>query len=248
MCFHASVTHRTEKIEKTFSVGLFDENIRSLFDKPQYHLNGFAHPNMLVIPQEKKQVLAPAVWGLVPSNKTASQIPTYYKEALKFGSGLNARSEKLFQHALYKESVLNRRCLIPITGFFEPHEYNKKKYPFYIQNSFKEPLALAGLYSVIETHITFTILTKAASPKLEQIHNSKKRQPVILNLQDVDSWLSNQLTPLDIIELIHTNYPDTFLETYPVSKDLFRSQVDSNQASILEQVSYPELGGYGTLF
>src|SRR5690606_14261035 len=131
MCFHASVSHRAEKVEKTFSVALFNDSLRSLFNKPQYHLNGFTHPNMLVVPQEKNHLLVPGIWGLVPSNKTANQITGYYKEALKYGSGLNARSEKLFQHSLYKESVLNRRCLIPITGFFEPHENNKNKYPYY---------------------------------------------------------------------------------------------------------------------
>jgi putative SOS response-associated peptidase YedK len=133
MCFHTSTTHKVNKLEEHFKVNLNSENLRPIFDKPNYHLNGFTHPNMLVIPQEKKDVLAPGVWGIVPSNKNSKEIKDYYKEAIKYGGGLNAQSEKLFQHYLYKESAMSRRCIIPVTGFFEPHEHNKKKYPFFIQ-------------------------------------------------------------------------------------------------------------------
>ncbi|TYA56690.1 SOS response-associated peptidase [Formosa maritima] len=241
MCFHTNVSQLTSKLEKSFSVALFEESIRPLFDTPQYHLNGFAHPNMLVIPQERNTVLAPGVWGIVPKQKKASEIKTYFKEATAFGGGLNARSEKIFQHFLYKESVLNKRCIIPISGFFEPHEYNKKKYPFYIHNKNEEPLALAGLYTVIDTYITFTILTKEASPQLAEIHNVKKRQPVILAEDNYQSWLTNELNELQIKELINSDCPESMLECYPVSKDVFSPKIDSNNPSIIDKVSYSEL-------
>jgi putative SOS response-associated peptidase YedK len=66
----------------------------------------------------------------VPSNKKSQEIKEYYKEAIKYGGGLNAQSEKLFQNYLYRESVMTRRCIIPVTGFFEPHEHNKKNTRF----------------------------------------------------------------------------------------------------------------------
>ena len=82
MCFHTSAFHKTKKIEKRFEVKLISEHLRPIFDQPHYHLNGFSHPNMLVIPQEKHDVLAPGVWGIVPSNKNENEIKgiveTYY--------------------------------------------------------------------------------------------------------------------------------------------------------------------------
>ncbi|MCK0179922.1 SOS response-associated peptidase [Flavobacteriaceae bacterium S0862] len=241
MCFHTSTTHKTKKLEEYFRVKLVGENLRPIFDKPSYHLNGFAHPNMLVIPQEKTDVLAPGVWGIVPSNKRAEEIKPYYKEAVKYGGGLNARSEKLFNHFIYRESVMERRCIIPVSGFFEPHDHNKKKYPFYFQNSEKQPLGLAGLYSVIDTYITFTILTKDASPLFAKIHNLKKRQPVILNENMTLNWLSPDLNEKDIKDLILEDYPESNLETYAVSKDLFSPKLDSNIEGILDKQVYPEL-------
>ena len=241
MCFHTSTTHKTKKLEAHFKVDIAGENLRPVFDKPNYHLNGFAHPNMLVIPQEKNTVMAPGVWGIVPSNKTSSEIKPYYKEAVKYGGGLNARSEKLFNHFIYRESVMERRCIIPVSGFFEPHEHNKKKYPFYIKSKNDEPLALAGLYTVIDTYITFTILTKPASPLFEKIHNVKKRQPVILDDGLAKNWLSHDLNSEDIREVIHAEYPESCLENYAVSKDLFSPKVDSNIEAIINKVEYTEL-------
>ena len=57
----------------------------------------------------------------------------YYKQQLKYGSGLNARSEKLFDYWLYEKSAFTKRCIIPVSGFFEPHEYNNKKFPIHIK-------------------------------------------------------------------------------------------------------------------
>lgn len=241
MCFHTSAFHKTKKVEKRFEVKLISEQLRPIFDHPNYHLNGFSHPNMLVIPQEKSDVLAPGVWGIVPTNKKVNEIKGYYKESVKFGGGLNAQSEKLFSHYLYRESALTRRCIIPVSGFFEPHEHLKKKYPFFIQSTNREPLALAGIYSVIDTYITFAILTKPASPLFEKIHNLKKRQPVILNDDQIHNWLAHNLDQKDIKEMVKMEYPESKLEAYTVSKDVFSPKVDSNTEISIERVEYLEL-------
>ncbi|RYH75530.1 SOS response-associated peptidase [Flavobacteriaceae bacterium 144Ye] len=242
MCFHTSQTKKTTELENRLKVKLVDESMRNYFDVPRYHMNGFSHPNMLVIPQEKSDVLAPGVWGIVPSNKTKDDIKPYFKEAVKYGGGLNARSEKIFQHFIYRNSVMEKRCVIPVSGFFEPHDYKSKKYPFHFRDKEEKPLILAGLYSLIDTVITFTILTKEASPLFAKVHNKKNRQPVILDVDNMHNWLSVDLNENDITEILNTNYSEETLEAYPVSKDLFSPKIDSNVPSILRKVEYEELG------
>jgi putative SOS response-associated peptidase YedK len=220
---------------------LHDEQLRVQFSKAQYHLNGFAHPNVLLIPQEKSNVLAPGIWGIVPQDKLANEIKAYQKEAVKFGGGLNARSEKLFEHFVYRESAMTRRCIVPVSGFFEPHTHKRKKYPFYIHQKNKEPMALAGIYTVIENFVTFAILTKAASPLFEKIHNLKKRQPLILDEVQTHNWLSSDLTETDVKTIVGFNFPESQLEAYSVSKTLFSPKTDSNIESITDKVVYDEL-------
>ena len=241
MCYHTRITESVANLENRFKASLHKESTRLLFDKPKYHLNGFAHPNMLVIPQQKPEVLAPGIWGIVPENKQPDEIKPYYKEAVKFGSGLNAQSEKLFDHFIYREVALTQRCLIPVTGFFEPHTHQKKKFPFYIHRSDHETMSLAGIYTNIGAYITFSILTKKASSLFEKIHNIKKRQPVILNPETERKWLDNSLSKAIINEIIMQPYDDELLEAYTVSKDLYNSRLESNVESIAEKVIYPEL-------
>jgi len=241
MCYQTRQIRTVKDLELRFNVGLVNENYRPTFDTPAYHLNGFAHPNMLVIPQDKPDVLAPGVWGIVPDNKQPDAIKDYYKESVRYGSGLNAQSEKLFNHFIYRYVALTQRCLIPVTGFFEPHHHLKKSYPYYIHRQDDQPLALAGIYTVIGTFITFTILTREASPLLAQIHNKRKREPVMLPKDLESSWLDPELSQADVLEHVHAPYVYDDLETYTVSKDVHNSRIDSNIETIVDRVEYPEL-------
>ncbi|MEF3077404.1 SOS response-associated peptidase [Winogradskyella poriferorum] len=241
MCFHTSTTHSVNKLEKHFKVKIVDSSMEPYFNNPTYHHNGFSHPNMLVIPQERSDVLAPGIWGIVPSYKTKDQIKEYHKEAVRYGGGLNARSEKTFDHFIYKDAIMDNRCIIPVSGFFEPHDHKGKKYPFYFKDKVDKPIALAGLYTVIDTYITFTILTKEASPLFAKIHNKKNRQPIILDEELTHNWLSVDLKETDVEDILHFNFPEDQLETYTVSKDLFSPKVNSNVDAILEKTRYSEL-------
>ena len=238
MCFHTSQTKKTTELENRYDVKLADESIREYFDVPRYHMNGFAHPNMLVIPQEKSNVLAPGVWGIVPSNKSKEDIKPYFKEAVKCGGGLNARSEKVFQHFIYRGSIMENRCIIPVSGFFEPHDHKGDKYPFHFKDKENKLLALAGLYTVIDTFITFTILTKDASPLFAKIHNKKNRQPIILDDINAHNWLSTDLIENDIKDILKFTYPEEKLDAYSVSRDLFSPKVNSDVETIIDEVKY----------
>ncbi len=241
MCYHTRITESVTNLEYRFKASLHKESTRLLFDKPRYHINGFSHPNMLIIPQQKPDILAPGVWGIVPDNKEPNEIKPYYKEAVKYGGGLNAQSEKLFNHFIYRNVALTQRCIIPVTGFFEPHTSRKKKYPFYIHRKDDGIMSLAGIYTVIGPYITFAILTKKASPLFEKIHNVKKRQPVILDFENEKYWLDESLTKDQVKELMTKTYSEDLLDAYTVSKDVYNTRIDSNVETISNKVEYPEL-------
>jgi putative SOS response-associated peptidase YedK len=239
MCFHTSQTKKVVELENRFKVTLHDDVLREAYDNnPFYHLNGFAHPDMLIIPQEEPSVLVPGKWGIVPQNKTQEQVDAYYKEAVKYGGGLNAQSEKLFDHFIYKHAAKSRRCLVPVTGFFEPHEHKSKKYPVYISRKDKEAFALAGIYTLIGGIPTFSILTKPASPLFEKIHNKKKRQPILISPNQEQAWLQDNLNDNQIQELINLQYPDKELNPYTVTKDLFSPKINSNTSGITVKFDY----------
>ncbi|REE80314.1 putative SOS response-associated peptidase YedK [Lutibacter oceani] len=235
MCFHTSHTKKVKKVENRFKVQLIDDALRETYDTPHFHNNGFEHLNSLIIPQQKATHLIPATWGIVPPAKKVSEIKEYYKQQLKYGSGLNARSEKLFDYWLYEKSAFTKRCIIPVSGFFEPHEYNKQKYPIHIKQKDDDLMGLAGIYTVVENIVTYTILTKTASPLFAKIHNKKLRQPVILSQHLETDWMNGSLSENEVKELLNIPFDDTKIEAFAVSKDLFNSRIDSNTATILQE-------------
>lgn len=243
MCFSVSQTRAVKMLEHHYDVENLLGKIKPDEDLKYYHANGFTHPLLWIIPQEQRNKITPSLWGIIPSNKLGAEHIDYYKEAVRFGGGLNAQSEKLFDHFIYKYSAMSRRCIVPVTGFFEPHTAPKKfKVPFYFERKNEDIISLAGLYTVTKDgYNTFTILTKPATPLFSKIHNTKFRRPVILNDVDIDVWLDSSLTEQDIKDVIEDDMPDELLSAYPVSKDLYNPRVDSDREDITRPMEYPQV-------
>lgn len=244
MCYHTSQTKTTSKLESRFKVKRNPSFDIGETDFTFYHRNGFAHDHLFMIPQEDPEILTPAMWGLLPADRPGAEHKKYYRESVKYGSGLNARSEKLFDHFVYKHSAFSRRCIVPLDGFFEPHRHDGKNYPFYIGRSDKDSFALAGIYNKSsDGYITLAILTREASPFFAGIHNVKKRQPVILPREAEKDWLDGTCSEKDLRTLMGATYPENELQAYTVSKKLYSRSEDSNSPHILDPVQYPDLTG-----
>ncbi|MGB3776612.1 MAG: SOS response-associated peptidase family protein, partial [Leeuwenhoekiella sp.] len=164
MCYKSSLIVDIEFLEDRYQV----KRSPKLKEKPSayqsYHFNGFAHPNMLIIPQQKTDVITDAFWGLMDPRKNIEDKDAYYKDAARYGGGLNARSEEVFNHFIYKYSIYEKRCLVPLSGFYEPHRGSDgKSYPFYFEHKKDMVLSVAGLYSITaDGGVTYALLTKPA--------------------------------------------------------------------------------------
>lgn len=246
MCYSTRQTRSAEQLELHFRVKRLLGSREIEKDLIYFHANGWMHPLMWIIPQEESDRITPSMWGIMPSNKHGADFKEYYKEASRFGAGLNAQSEKLFDHFIYKHSALTKRCIIPVDGFFEPHTAKKKgkdfKIPFYFKRTDGEPINLAGLYTTTQDgYNTFTILTKKATPLFAKIHNKKNRRPVILKDEDTEYWLDNDLDEDDIENVLDDDMPDIEFDVHPISKDLYSRSVDSNVETIIDKIEYEEL-------
>ncbi|HRH40154.1 MAG TPA: SOS response-associated peptidase [Pyrinomonadaceae bacterium] len=101
----------------------------------------------------------------------------------------NARAEGLEESFLYKPALKTRRCLVPVSSFYEWKV--KGKPPVEIFTYHKKPFALAGLFSHWfddeERKYSFTIITCEPNDFMSKIHN---RMPVILSdLGSQEEWL-----------------------------------------------------------
>jgi putative SOS response-associated peptidase YedK len=186
MCFHSKQSKDAQTLEKRFKGKFKTEGY-----VPADRYNGFTFPKTPVITNSKPDTIDLYSWGLMPS----------WSKDQKFRvNTLNARIETLAEKPSFKNCIVNR-CLILVDGFFEwkwLDEKGKNKQQYQIGLPNEEPFAFAGIYSqwadktTGEVLDTYSIITTEANELMAEIHNTKKRMPVILTHDNERDWLNGE--------------------------------------------------------
>lgn len=148
----------------------------------------------------------------------------------------NTRSEGVFDKALWRRAVRDRRCLVPASGFYEWQQTPLGKQPYYIHAKESDLMAFAGVYRYWEVEPdmwlgTYSILTTEANRTLAPIHH---RMPVILDKATEDAWLDSTAIP-ELLQRLFTPYSSSWLDMYAVSKAVNASRVDA--ATLVQPVN-----------
>jgi len=187
-------------------------------------------------------------WGLVPG----------WAKDVKMGLRLiNARSEELLDKSTFAKAAASRRCLVPADGWYEwqasptacDARGRPRKQPFFIRRSDGRPMAMAGLYefwrdrSLAEDDpgawlTTYSIITTAAEPGLDRIHD---RQPLVLERSDWDDWLSPTMNDPSRVRAHLEFAGHGRFDAYPVSPAVNSSR--NNGIQLLEPLARADLTG-----
>lgn len=203
-----------------------------------YFLSAFVHPSLPVITAGGVRLME---WGL---------IPFWVKDedkASKIRKGtLNAVGETVFEKPSYRGTIRSKRCILPVSGFFEWRDYKGKKYPYYISVKNQDLFSLACIFDSWtnkqsgEIIDSFSIITTPANRMMEVIHNRKKRMPLILPLESEQVWIDPHLDEQEILRLIKP-VDSNQMEAYPVSRRLNYAGNDRNTPEAIREQNYPEL-------
>lgn len=180
MCYHYQLAKPIPDIEKQFQAEFLHPEIYQ-----PLIFNGFLHQKAPVIPHSQPDKIDFFSWGLIPH---------WAKDSTIQKNTLNARIETIAEKPSFKY-VLKNRCLILADAFFEWQwldPQGKKKQKFKLTLPDESPFAFAGLWSHWQEINTFTILTGEADELMSEIHNSKKRMPLILATGTEKNWLNGQ--------------------------------------------------------
>lgn len=99
---------------------------------------------------------------------------------------INARSETAAQKPMFREGMAMRRCLLPMSAYFEWEKKEEGKQKYRIAPEEGGLYYLAGLYRFEDTNPVCTVLTTAAADGIAFIHH---RMPVILRRGEEENWL-----------------------------------------------------------
>ncbi len=208
MCFYLAATAAAKTLEARFNAAFPDAN---LFE-PAGEVNAFAHPALPVITSEKPKQIELFRWGLIPAwVNDPDSAKTFLSRTL------NARAETADERPSFRNSLRYRRCLVPATAFFEWRHEGKKKIKYRITAG-QEIMCLAGIWDSWRDPLSgeewkgFSILTTAANPLMEVVHNSKKRMPVILKEEDERKWLDPERSTQEQLRGFFEPYPDELMK------------------------------------
>jgi len=237
MCYSTALRKKREKIEKRLHDELGVEFGIDLEYTPSYHLNGFTHGNLYIIKMDNPKNIYPASWGLVP-DWSAHNPEAFWRKS----NTLNARRESIFEKPSFKKSAHEKRCLILSDGFFEPHHVNNVSIPHFCYQPSKEYpegdlFLFAGLYNELDTdRFTATIITTEANDFFAEVHNKKKRMPLVLAYDLYQNWLDDGLNQQQLNELMACGFTNRDFKAHPVSRNLYKKGIDTNQPYIIQPV------------
>ena len=172
-------------------------------------------------------------WGLVP----------YWAKDPKMGyTTIHAKAETLATSPTYREAFKQRRCLIPVDGFYEWDTIGpKSKEPYAIALKTGSIFGLAGLWETWKDECgqvlyTFTVITTDPNELIETFHH---RMPVIIPPGEYERWLApadeHQL-PVDLLR----PYPNELMMAWRVSSAV--SNVKNDEPELIAPIQEESQG------
>ena len=237
MCFTVNVNIVREELEERYGARLIDHDKY----RPSYYYHAFSFPQLPVLCSENPRELRLLGWGLIPSWAKSEE------EAREIRiKTFNARAETIDSKPAFMASFRTKRCLVPVRGFFEWQHTGAGKIPWYITLKAEEIFSLAGIWDTWSisggvTLNTFSIVTTRANELMTEIHNTKKRMPVILPRGMEHLWLKEELHESAAGQLMEP-VGSELLSAHTVSPLVGDSRADRNRPEVIMPYHYPVQG------
>jgi putative SOS response-associated peptidase YedK len=154
-------------------------------------------------------------WGLVRPGSEDAKAP------------INLRLESAARGAM-KRTLSERRCIVPLTGFYEWRRTGKARQPFNVRRKDGKVFGVAGLWERLEAPgleplETCLVLTTAANDVVKPIHD---RMPAILDPASYANWLDPSPREGSAVLQSVRQLPEELFESYTVSPMVNRAGVE----------------------
>lgn len=163
-------------------------------------------------------------WGLIP----------FFAKDKKVNPPLiNARAETVFEKPAFRKCIQSKRGIIIMSGFYEWHEEQGKKQPYYFKQARGKYLGIAAIWDSWqaggEVIRTCCLVTTEANDLGNRIHN---RMPVILTKEEQALWMNNEDFNKELLAELMLPYKKRDLVCYPVTPLMNNSRFEAKTAVV----------------
>jgi len=192
-------------------------------------------PTDTILLRDGKRVFEKMRWGLIPQwwNKPLKELRL---------ATFNARAETVEVKPFFREAFRRRRCLIPVSGYYEwhydePENKKKKPQPWYFTARDGSPiLTTAGLWDEWkdrasgETIRSCTMIITEPNRFVAEVHD---RMPVLLRPDQFDAWLDGSAGKEMLVPAA-----EDMLNKVPVSQRVNSSRAPNDDPTLIEPVRF----------
>lgn len=184
----------------------YDISNHSQFKLPRYNISP-SNEVVSVLHDGSKHRVGTLKWGFRPLYTTSDR-------PLEI---INVKGETVFDKAIFKTSVLQRRCVILADSFYEWKSDKSDKNPYRFMTD-QKVFPMAAIWQTVATpgrkiH-TVAIITTHNNDTLKGIHH---RMPVILTKEDEKIWLNNKIKDIPTLKKLIKPYNDKLMHFEQVS-------------------------------
>lgn len=184
----------------------YDISNHSQFKLPRYNISP-SNEVVSVLHDGSKHRVGTLKWGFRPLYTTSDR-------PLEI---INVKGETVFDKAIFKTSVLQRRCVILADSFYEWKSDKSDKNPYRFMTD-QKVFPMAAIWQTVETSgrkiHTVAIITTHNNDTLKGIHH---RMPVILTKEDEKIWLNNKIKDIPTLKKLIKPYDDKLMHFEQVS-------------------------------
>jgi putative SOS response-associated peptidase YedK len=230
MCGRFTDMYTWEQLWKLYmlSVGFPQSNMQ-----PNYN-HCPTDPTSTILLRDGRRVFEKMRWGLIPQwwGKPLKELRL---------ATFNARAETVDTKPFFREAFKRRRCLIPVSGYYEwhydePENKKKKPQPYYFTARDGSPiLTTAGLWDEWkdrqsgETIRSCTMIITEPNKFVAEVHD---RMPVLLRPDQFEAWLDGSAGKEMLVPAA-----EDMLNKVPVSQRVNSSRAPNDDPTLIEPIS-----------
>lgn len=227
------------KLSNIASKSILEKHLNRPFKYPNLYdrqilINGLEESVIPIVVMDERDKIVFSIWGILPEG--------YQEDWSVFQdicNTLNVPLTSMDSNLWYAKSLMDKRCLIPVTGFFTSFLSDGVVYPYYFAREQGLPFCLAGIYNVLDDgFITCSLITCQADDIIRRVHNLGQTMPMILHHDLYAAWLQEGVEVSEIKKILATPH-EYRIKSHPIAKEFYKNHISYD--SMLDPVFYDHI-------
>lgn len=192
---------------------------RTTSDNPRFNIRPKDRATVIRVDADGHRVGDMLQWGL---------IPPWSQDESGGDKQINCRSETAANKPSFRRAFRERRCLVPMNGFFEWTQDGQDRQPWFVSLKSGEPIGVAGVWESWKNPDddqleTFTLMMVDSNDFMAEFHD---RMLVVLPKDQWSLWLDPSVQEPEAVQPLMVKSDADIWQRWPVTQKINGNKYD----------------------